>query len=403
MVYFSKPLRDEEILFEMHIQENPHYRHTVFSEIDKDYSDFNCYVLDSLANCHVFCNRNLLTNIRNIKPEPVVGVKGIVSTLDRVGDHPLFGVCFYAPSNRVNVVSEGLARKRSGYYMSTAKPNTKKYLYNEDIKSLIVFDEDPRDGFHKCPIPRMDEAILKAFPAICLRSYSSFVYSMSSYYTVEQQRRAQEAIMLHNALDHPSDKALNEMLQSKSMINVPITGQDLANARAIYGPCPHCLEGKPHSHVGSHKSFDGESEPTKAGELLHIDIIYIGSDPYLFSVDHVSGYMNLIHMKSKSRTNLQSALESLINFYRSNLKVVRMVSSDHEAVIKYTETFLNGMSVKLALRIPYEHEKTAERYVRMVREKMESKLRELPYRLPRELHYRLAINIISNCNLVPNK
>ena len=253
-MYFSKPLSEDDILFEMFLQENPRYRYEVLSAIDKDYSDYNSYVLDSLANCHVFCNPKLLTNIRKIRPEPVIGVKGIVSTLDQVGDHPLLGVCFYAPTNRVNVVSEGLARKRTGYFMSTAKPNTKKYLYNDDIKSLIVFDEDPRDGFHKCPISRMDDAILKAFPIICQRSYCSFVYSMSSYYTVEQQRRAQEAIMLHNALDHPSDKALAEMLQSKSMVNVPITTQDLANARAIYEPCPHCMEGKPHPHVGKHKS-----------------------------------------------------------------------------------------------------------------------------------------------------
>ena len=403
MVYFSKPLTEDDMMFEMYMEENPHYRYFVFSELDKDFSEFNSYVLDSLANCHVFCNPKLLTNIRNIKPEPVVGVKGIVSTLDRVGDHPIFGVCFYAPTNRVNVVSEGLARKRSGYFLSTAKPNTKKYLYNDDIRSLIVFDEDPRDGFHKCPISRMDEVILKAFPTICQKSYSSFVYSMSSYYTVEQQRRAQEAIQLHNALDHPSDKAMAEMLKSPSMINVPITAQDLANARAIYGPCPHCLEGKPHPHVGKHRSFDGESEPTKPGELLHVDIVYIAGDPYLFSVDHVSGYMNLFHMKSKSKASLQKGFEQLINFYRSNLKVVRMISSDHEVVIKSSEVYLNGLSVKLALRIPYEHEKTAERYVRMIREKMEAKLRELPYRLPRELHYRLAEDVIRNCNLVPNK
>ena len=287
--------------------------------------------------------------------------------------------------------------------MSTARPNTKKYLYNDDIRSLIVFDEDPKDGFHKCPISRMDECILKAFPTICLKAYNSFVYSMASYYTTEQQRRAQEAIQMHNALDHPSDKAMAEMLASPSIINVPITVQDLANARAIYGPCPHCLEGKPLPHVGKHKSFDGESEPTKAGELLHCDIVFIAGDPYLFSVDHVSGYMNLIHMKSKARANLEKGFEQLINFYRSNLKVVRMISTDHEEVIKSCETFINGMSVKLALRIPYEHEKTAERYIRVVREKMELKLRELPYRLPRELYYRLALDVIHNCNLVPNK
>ena len=91
MVYFSKPLREDDVLFEMFIMENPEYKYVVLSELDKDYSEFNSYVLDSLANCHVFCNPKLLTNIRKIKPEPVIGVKGIVSTLDRVGDHPLFG------------------------------------------------------------------------------------------------------------------------------------------------------------------------------------------------------------------------------------------------------------------------------------------------------------------------
>jgi len=64
---------------------------------------------------------------------------------------------------------------------------------------------------------------------------------------------------------------------------------DLQNARVIYGPCPHCLEGKPQSSKCSHKSFHDSLKPTEPGELLHCDIVFIKGKPRLFSVDHVSG------------------------------------------------------------------------------------------------------------------
>lgn len=58
----------------------------------------------------------------------------------------------------------------------------------------------------------------------------------------------------------------------------------------------------------------------------------------------------------------------IINAYKANLKVVRMISSDHEATLKSCESHLNEKGVRIALRIPYEHEKVTERSVRMLRE-----------------------------------
>ena len=75
---------------------------------------------------------------------------------------------------------------------------------------------------------------------------------------MEQQQRAQEAIRLHQAFNHPSDKALSSLLVLPSAINIKVTPADLANARAINGPYRHCLEGK---HAGSHKSWDPGNEP----------------------------------------------------------------------------------------------------------------------------------------------
>jgi len=225
---------------------------------------------------------------------------------------------------------------------------------------------------------------------------------MMAYYTLEQQKRAQEAIQLHQALSHPSDKALGAALRSTSYINLGLTPVDLSNARAIYGPCPHCLEGKPVPHTGSHDTFDPGGEPQKPGELLHVDIIYIDGRPRLFSVDHVTGYISLIIMASKTSENVKKAYEQLLNAYKGNLKVVRMISSDHETTLKSCESFLGEKGVKIALRIPYEHEKIAERSVRMVREKMEVKRRELPYELPPELFDALAVEVARCCNAMPN-
>jgi hypothetical protein len=59
---------------------------------------------------------------------------------------------------------------------------------------------------------------------------------------------------------------------------------DLQNARAIYGPCPDCLEGKPQPSKRFHKSFDLSLKPTEPG------VFFIKGKPRLFSVDHVSGY-----------------------------------------------------------------------------------------------------------------
>lgn len=81
------------------------------------------------------------------------------------------------------------------------------------------------------------------------------------------------------------------------------------------------------------------------------------------------------------------------------------MSSDSESVLKSDaiNLYMNEKhGIKMSLRIPNEHKKTAERYMRMVREKMEAKLSELPYTLPPGLYDELALDVVMNCNEMPN-
>ena len=108
------------------------------------------------------------------------------------------------------------------------------------------------------------------------------------------------------------------------------------------------------------------------------------------------------HMESKGQADVNKAIDAIVNRYQSSLKVVSVISCDAEAVLKSqaTTNHLARKGIKLAPRIPYEHEKIVERSMRILREKMNAKLSELPYTLPKALYDRLAFSIINNHKII---
>ena len=67
-----------------------------------------------------------------------------------------------------------------------------------------------------------------------------------------------------------------------------------------------------------------------------------------------------------------------ITKYRFHHKVVHIVSTDHESVLK--------------------SENTPEQSMRVVREKMEAKIYQLPYNLLSDLYDYLAQDVVNQCN-----
>ena len=90
----------------------------------------------------------------------------------------------------------------------------------------------------------------------------------------------------------------------------------------------------------------------------------------------------MVRLTSKASVAVQNGLLTIINFYRSHLKVGQMVSSDHEAVFLIYEQFLNSHGIKYRARFPGEHEVIAERGMRRVREAMRTELLELTCDVP---------------------
>ena len=58
-------------------------------------------------------------------------------------------------------------------------------------------------------------------------------YESAMYFTAEQRHRAALVPPMHIALNHLSDAALTEAVNSPSLMNCPISADDIVNARIM--------------------------------------------------------------------------------------------------------------------------------------------------------------------------
>jgi hypothetical protein len=205
---------------------------------------FNYFTLDNHADICIFCNASLLTNIRPAEHK-VSGISDTKISFDKVGDHPYCGTVIYAPKNKYNLIAMRVI-KDNGHRYITDKDNTFIAIMDQNDRLLLKFDYDPLDKFYKV---RAEHAFDFMDPAkVSKQSSESAValpnalideaertYDASMFFTAEQRRRAALVPPIHIALNHPSDAALIEASNSPSLTNCPISAEDIANARVIYG------------------------------------------------------------------------------------------------------------------------------------------------------------------------
>ena len=223
------------------------------------------------------------------------------------------------------------------------------------------------------------------------------------YYTVQEQERANRWNELHISLHHPSDAYLNQLLLGPDLRNHNLSPADGANYRDMHGPCPGCGEGKPQPSKNRHPSHDPEDVPTRAGQYMESDIVFIGRKRFLFSVCLFSGYKMLIKLADgTARGGVQPALETVIASLANYGKPMEKHFSDSDNAFLACADFFVRRGITPRYSIPYEHATTIERNAKTVREKMLATKSSLPYKLPEPYEEYLAYSVVQYDNITPN-
>ena len=374
-------------------------------------------LMDSGAAVSVFQNQLLLENVRPADRQVVIsgidkrGRDGGIA-LDMVGDYHGVPDIYFSEDVTQNILS--LSRVRSACAVRLDDEENKFVVHAPDGS---VLDFHNRNNLYvryeqraylsvayvnwsascHAPAPTEYSVVVASTVAENLRNY-----------TARQVANATAAYRLIESLGYPSEGIVISMLNSGSILNCPVTAQDVRRAVHIWGPTLGSIRGKatiqPQSGViEDPKPLSLQDSPI----VLHVDLMFVASAVFLVSVASPLALTGVSHLGfgkgCKSADVIKKALgEQMDNLARRNFKVT-LVVCDGESAVACCREYLASRGAMLEQSGSGTHVPVVERKIREIKERARAIVSTLAFRLCAQLVPHLILYCVGRINLVPHK
>ena len=341
-------------------------------------------LLDNQSTVSIFHNANIVNNIRNTNmPFELDGIGGSLF-VSKVADAGSFGQIYFHHKAKANILSFSEVLEKY------------KIEWDGDEKAFIV---------HINPL-KTYKFKQKGRLFLCnVRSiFFSGVITVSEKeapFTKREVKAAQEARDLKRKLGYPSDKDLQVLVRS-GIKDSPVTEQDVARAKLLYGPDIADLKGKTKERKSKIASVVNIPIPIEARQSLHVDLMFIEGVIFLISVSKPLDYLMATNIISKSTEIVWKALWAQINAYKARSFSVNILLSDGEGAIAALSSRLNNEGIKVDPSGTGQHVPAVENKIRQVKERTRAHLSVLPFNLPFILLTWLVYFCVSRINMMPS-
>lgn len=350
----------------------------------------NDVLLDNQSQVHIIKDRNLLTNIQDTDGAlHVTGIGGEITVVTQQGETEHFGMAFFCPHAVTNVLSYS---EVADCY--TVDWNQQRRCFTVYVDEHTSYEFAWYKGLYKCNFP--DRTVMHS-------NNFSTVTENEKQYSKREVEQAKLARNVSDRLGHPSTQQLVKMINSGSILNCPITADDVIRANDIYGPAVPSLKGKTNSQRPiAVKIPELNNLHAKRSQTLHVDIMFVGECKFLISVSSPLELTMITTIDDRSSQTLQRDLLEQIHFYQvKNFKITHILS-DGEGAITTMTNVLNELGITLNIAAPGQHVPKVERKIRQIKERMRSIVNSLPYKLPSSMTPWLARYAVSRINLFPS-
>ena len=144
------------------------------------------------------------------------------------------------------------------------------YAKHRSTGHLITWNKINGGKWYTCPTNDTNNSPITIHTAHSTRFYSK-----------PELERINLVNILHDSMEHPGHHSLAQFCESQSVLNNRLSATDVQNWVDTTN-CDKCMRGKPLSEVGTHPSYS-KIYAQHPGELLHVDVIYIGGKPRLLA------------------------------------------------------------------------------------------------------------------------
>ncbi|CAJ1954069.1 unnamed protein product [Cylindrotheca closterium] len=208
-------------------------------------------------------------------------------------------------------------------------------------------------------------------------------------------------------LNAPSTKSLKYAIRSGLIKNCPFTKEAINHAEAIFGPYASRLKGKS-TRPTPKKTYDDFFSPPEElyqhnrSITVFIDHTEIENAKFLTCIDTTVRYRSCIPMQNLKTDPVFEALDKIFRRYNKAGFQVKTIKSDR-AFIPPTDDMLDNMGA-IDPTAAEDHEPTAERNNRTLKERVRVALAQLPYKVvPKVITECLGRQAAELMNVFPQK
>jgi hypothetical protein len=232
------------------------------------------------------------------------------------------------------------------------------------------------------------------------------VQSTTEHFSARAKKRALEVIDLHESVGHPCDAVLGAALDAGCYAGTDLTSADLRVARLVYGPCDACTEGKmtaPREPTSTSFRDSGVAH-TVYWDVLPLLTTTIGGNTHaMVGCESATGYVMTVMQKGKERDACLKSVKKGIAEMNQYGHRVRCMVFDDEAVLKSMFDELRELGIVPSTYPAGMKNKTIERKIRELKEKVRCMKASLKFVLPTKLRGEMLMAGAIAINSVPNR
>ena len=239
----------------------------------------NWILLDNQSTVDVFCNGDLLTDIREDAESMEIHCNAGIASTNLVGDLAGYGTVWYHPNGIANILS--LSRvKEHGYRVTYDSEGGNKFTVDKLDGTSRVFNESERGLFF---LDASDPVSTAGTVMINTVANNKVGYTNRAYARAVMARNIQKMI------GRPTTKEFAKIVDMNLLPNCPVTREDILIAEKIFGPDVGSLKGKTVRHSTDHVEVADVPVPSKLmsqyrNVTIGADIMFVNKLPFFVTI-----------------------------------------------------------------------------------------------------------------------
>jgi hypothetical protein len=328
-------------------------------------------LLDNQSTVDVFCNGDLLTNIRESTDSMKIHCNAGVATTNLIGELAGYGTVWLHTDGIANILS--LSRvKEHGYRVTYDSNGGNKFLVTKPDGSVRTFKQSTRGLYY------MDTDKAENVATTLINT----VAGNKSNYTNRAYARAVLARNIQKMVGRPTSREFMKIVEMNLLPNCPVTRDDIMNAEKIFGPDIGSLKGKTVRRTTDHVEVAPTPVPSTLmsqyrSVIIGADVMFVNKLPFFVTISRNIKFGTALLITDQKHETLVDASKDVYNIYKKRGFILQTMLMDGQFEGITGDLAELGITVNTVAR--GEHVPEAERYIRTIKERARCVYNTMPF------------------------